>query len=152
MTDENAPAAGDSGAEPAPVPPPSPHSSEAYRRFAVEELALHLMHGSSLLAQCKALAEASGDDPTGPILAAARLMNANAKIAKALTEAAGTERRSRMIVEVVQRPDPQIAGLNSTFASLPGRKAKRQALRRAFLQLLQDDPKPHQASAIEGDP
>jgi len=151
MTDDNAHAAGESGAETMSAPRAAPrHGDDAYRRFAVEELALHLARGGNLLARCNVLADAA-DDTAGPILAAARLMNANAKIAKALTEAMQTERRSRTIIEVVQRPDPEIAGLNSTFALPENRKARRLALRRYLLQLLQDGPKPRQALAIAGE-
>ena len=49
----------------------------------------------------------------GPLYAAARLMQANARIAEALANVAQVERRRRSIHERIQAPDPKQAELNS---------------------------------------
>ena len=152
MAKENALAAGQGGTEVAPAPKPgavAPASrlpaharpDEAYRRFAVEELALQLVRGGALLARCEAIAKAGRADELGPIYAAARLMNANAQITKALAQVALVERRSKTIIETIQKPDPENAGLNSIFSSQQvsspqQRKKIRDALERGLLQFL----------------
>ena len=152
MSMDNALAAGQGGAEVVPVPqagvaaPVSQSRArarpdEAYRLFAVEELALQLVRGGALLARCEAIANAGRADELGPIYAAARLMNANAQITKALAQVALVERRSKTIIETIQKPDPENAGLNSIFSpqqiSSPRQRKKiRDALERGLLQFL----------------
>ena len=129
MCENQALAAGQSGtditphrATAAPAPPAKPGKpvakpappDDAYRQIAVEELAVQLSRGTALLAQCQVIAKLTPES-LGPIREAARLMNANAEIAKALARMAQVERRSRTIVEADQKPDPENAGLNARF-------------------------------------
>jgi hypothetical protein len=152
MSMDNAHAAGQGGTEVVPAPktgavaPASQSRSrarpdEAYRRFAVEELALQLVRGGALLARCEAIAKAGPVDQLGPIYAAARLMNANAQITKALAQVALVERRSKTIVETIQKPGPENAGLNSIFSpqqisSPQQRKKIRDVLERGLIEFL----------------
>ena len=85
----------------AEVLPPEP-SSESFRRMAVERLAEHLTIGAALLERCQELAAAQRGDRLGPMHAAARLMQANAKVADALAHVAQIERRRRSIIERIQ--------------------------------------------------
>ena len=107
-------AAGQGGSETGDGPP-SP--DEVHRQSAVEELAGYLARGGALLARCEALSKAARGDRLGPLYAAARLMNANAQVARALAHVALVESRRRMIVETVQPPAPKNAQLNSRFPS-----------------------------------
>jgi hypothetical protein len=153
MTMDNALAAGQGGSQIVPTNPakqevePAPHAEtapqshgtrpdDAYRRFAVEELALHLARGSALLERCEQMSKEDRADQVGAVHAAARLMSANAQLAKALAQLALVERRSRTIVETIQRPDPEIAGLNARF--LPSQKSEeiQAILERGLRQLL----------------
>ncbi len=89
------------------------------------------------------MAEIADVDQLGPINAAARLMNAKAQVAKALAQTAQVERRSRTIVETIQRPDPENAGLFSIFSQAENsppeqRKKIRDVLERALLQFLHE--------------
>lgn len=171
MTNPNALAAGQGGTEnddlapepktPAPNPEDPPQDAravaharaitpaapaakdDAYRQVTVQDLALALTRSDALLARCQAMAEVANVDQFGPIHAAARLMTAQAQVAKALAQVAQVERRSRTIIETVQRPDPENAGLNSILTqgqkSSPEQRAKiRDALERALLQFLEE--------------
>ena len=120
MTMDNPPAAGQSGDEPVPTAqtgaeapasqsPAEAWSDEAYRHFAVEQLALQLARGGKLLARCESIVEVTPDSELGPIREAAKLINANAHLAKALAQMALVERRSKTIVETIQKVDPEIA-------------------------------------------
>lgn len=116
---------------------------DAYRQVTVQDLALALTRSDKLLAHCQAMAEVANFDQLGPINAAARLMNAQAQVAKALAQVAHVERRSRTIIETIQRPDPENAGLNSILtqgqnSSPEQRKKIRDALERALLQFLEE--------------
>jgi hypothetical protein len=164
MTMDSAHAAGQGGTEPVPAPQsstepalpsqavasaprrPQPRDDEAYRRLAVEELTLHLARGGALLRRCEEMAELAEVGEYGAILAAARLMNANAQLAKALAQVALVERRSRTIVETIQRPDPKIAGLNSSLPPLLKNQEIRAVLERGLRLLLeqqrQEQPPP----------
>ena len=93
--------------------PPSP--DEVLRRQAAAELARHLKRGTSLIARCEVLAAGEGGDKLGPLYAAARLMQANARVADVLTHVALVERRRRMIVERISTSDPKHVELNSTI-------------------------------------
>ena len=90
-------------------------SDEALRRLAVARLADHLEMGVSLVARCEHLAELPKGDRVKPLFAAARLMQANANIAKAFAQVAQVGRRQRTIIERVQPPAPQNADSNSTL-------------------------------------
>ena len=160
MTENHALAAGQGGTEIAPTPEtsaaaaasqspaqpwklPHPEKDDVYRRFAVEELALQLHRGGALLAHCQAVAQVVPTNELGPLREAARLMNANAQIARALALVALVERRSKTIVERIQEPDPGIAGLNSILTppqiSPPQQRKKiRDILERGLLQFLEE--------------
>jgi hypothetical protein len=96
---------------------PAPSQDEIHRQSAVEQLAGYLARGGVLLARCEALAKAARGDRLGPVYAAARLLNANAQVAKALAHVALVESRRRTIIETVQTPAPKNAELNSRFPS-----------------------------------
>jgi hypothetical protein len=115
METENALAAGQSGTV-AILAPQS--QDEAYRQSAVAALARHLSRGGDLLAHCEMLAKAKRGDRLGPLYAAARLLNANAQVARALAHVGLVERRSRTIVETIQSPDAKNDELNSRFPVL----------------------------------
>jgi len=66
--------------------------------------------------RCEELANFRKGDRLGPVYAAARLMNANAQVAKALAQVAPIESRRSSIVERIQLPDPKTAELNSRLA------------------------------------
>ena len=92
-------------------------SDEELRRLAVARLAEHLDIGSSLVTHCEEMAQVKRGDRLGPLYAAARLMRANAQVAKALAQVALLESRHRSIVERVQSPDPKTAELNCSLQS-----------------------------------
>lgn len=118
-----------------------PYSDETYRQITVEQLALTLVRSDSLMVRCAELASIARSDEMGAINAAARVMTANAVVAKALAQLAKVERCSRTIIETIQKPDPENAGLNSIFSSTristPEQRDKiRDVLERALLQFL----------------
>lgn len=88
-------------------------TDDALRRLAGERLAQHLALGSVLVARCEQLALASRGDRLGPLMAAARLMQANAKVAETLAHVALVERRQRSIIEHNQAVEPKKAELIS---------------------------------------
>ena len=90
---------------------------EVHRQSAVEELAGYLARARGMLDRCEAMSKAARGDRLGPIYAAARLMNANAQVARALAHVALVESRRRMIIETIQSPQPKKAELNSRFLS-----------------------------------
>ena len=118
MTEETPQAAGN-GSQTNPAEsfdqPAPPRTDDELRRYAVEQLAEHLTIGVDLAARCQNLSLRSESDKVGPINAAARLMQANARIAEALASVAQVERRRRTIVEVPQKVDKKKAELNSYF-------------------------------------
>ena len=95
-------------------------SDEELRRMAVARLAEHLDIGSSLITRCEELAQVHRGDRLGPLYAAARLMNANARVALALAQVGQVESRCRSIVERIQPPDPKTAELNSQLQQEEG--------------------------------
>ncbi|HEY0299844.1 MAG TPA: hypothetical protein VGC36_00810 [Rhizomicrobium sp.] len=105
MTTLDPPAAGQT--------PPAENPDEALRRLAAARLAEYLDIGVGLAARCTELASGKSRDKLGPITAAARLFNANARVAQALALVAQVERRQRTIVERIQPPDRKILELNS---------------------------------------
>jgi hypothetical protein len=116
MTEKMPEAAGKAGqtnpaaSEDAPEPP---RTDDELRRYAAEQLAEHLSIGVDLAARCHNLSLRADTDKVGPIHAASRLMQANARIAEALATVAQVERRRRTISETIQKPDPKQAELNS---------------------------------------
>ena len=90
---------------------------EIHRQSAVEELAGYLVKAGGMIDRCEAMSKAARGDRLGPVYAAARLMNANAQVARALAHVALVESRRRMIVETIQSPPPKNAELNSRFSS-----------------------------------
>ena len=115
MTKADPSAALSGGKTNAPAEEQLPQRDDELRRIAAERLAEHLEIGASLVARCEHLAGLSKGDRTGPLYAAARLMRADAEIARALATMVGVERRSKSIIERVQPVDPKKAELNSTF-------------------------------------
>ena len=155
MSMDNALAAGQGGTEVVSAPqtgdvasPAQARPDEAYRRFAIEELALQLARGSKLLAHCEAIAEVSPADALGPVREAARLINANAQLAKALAQMALVERRSKTIVETIQMPDPNIAGLNARFPKALESETLRAALEYGLRHLLKEQRQEQEPLAI----
>ncbi len=142
METENALAAGQGGS----VTILAPQSQdEIHRQSAVEALAQHLARGGALLARCETLANAVRGDRLGPIYAAARLLNADAQVARALAHVGLVERRSRTIVETVQAPGAQNSELNSGFADddaraeLERRLDRHLQIKRAEQERLEDE-------------
>jgi hypothetical protein len=127
MSEDHAHAAGQGGT----VTVLAPQSQdEVHRQSAAAELARFLVRGSELLARCEALAKVNrGANRLGAIAAAARLMNANAQVARALAHVALVESRRRLIVETIQPPKAENAELNSRFFST-GDDAERAELKR----------------------
>jgi hypothetical protein len=107
-------AAGQSDAVTVPAPQAQ---DEVHRQSAARELAAFLASARTMLARCEAMSRAARGDRLGAIHAAARLMNANAQVAKVLAQVALVESRRRMIVETIQSPAPKKAELNSRFLS-----------------------------------
>jgi hypothetical protein len=90
-----------------------PYSDEAMRRLAVERLADHLDIATGLMERCEHLAALPKGKRVEPIFAAARLMQADAQVAKALAQMAQVERRQRTIIERIQPPVPVSTDSNS---------------------------------------
>jgi len=101
-----------------------PMTAEDLRRFAAERLADHLQIGVELAGRCEHLSAVAKSDKVAPLYAAARLMKANATVAKVLGEYINLEPRRRLIVERIQTPDAKMIELNSRFAN-PDPDAKR---------------------------
>ena len=93
--------------------PPAENPDEVLRRHAGKRLAEYLDVGIGLATECQRLASAKSRDHLGPITAAARLFNSNARVAQALASVALVERRQRTIIERIQPPKPDKAELNS---------------------------------------
>ena len=111
--------------------PPAENPDEVLRRLAGKHLAKYLDIGVGLATECQRLASASKRDHLGPITAAARLFNSNARVAQALAMVAQVERRQRTIVERIQPAKPDKAELNSQNVRKepPGEIRKRLAKR-----------------------
>lgn len=104
MTTDDALAAGQDGTVSVLAPQTQ---DEIYRQAAVQELADHLAKGKALLMRCQSLANAARGDRLGPLYAAARMLNADANVARAFAQVALVERRTRTIVETIQQPVPE---------------------------------------------
>ena len=102
--------------EDAPAPAPESSPDEAHRLSAAAELAAYLSSARNMLARCEALSMAARGDRLGPIHAAARLMSANAKVAKVLAHVVFVESRHRSIVEKEQPLKRRIGQLNANFS------------------------------------
>jgi len=87
-------------------------SDDDYRRAGAAKLTRLLDESCAMLLQCYLRARQSDEDMQ-PVYAAARLLNANARIAQSLANLAQVEQRRRTIIERVQTPDPKRAELNS---------------------------------------
>jgi hypothetical protein len=77
---------------------------EAERRAAVRELSGYLARGTALLDRCDILLRAVPG--VAPILAAATVLSAGARVGKVLAQVALVESRRRTIVETVQAHKP----------------------------------------------
>ncbi|HEY0282670.1 MAG TPA: hypothetical protein VGC27_08610 [Rhizomicrobium sp.] len=102
---------------------------EELRRLAAERLAEHLDIGASLIARCEHLAELPKGDRLGAIYAAARLMHANAHVARAFAQVAQLERRQRTIIEHIQPLVLKSADSNSSLENELERELRLKMLR-----------------------
>jgi hypothetical protein len=93
--------------------PPAPDPDEKFRHLAAEHMAEQLGMSVSLVGRCTDLAGAARGDRVGPLAAAARLMNASARVGQVLAHVALVERRHCSIVERIQPPKPAEEELNS---------------------------------------
>ena len=110
---------------------------EVHRQSAVEELAGYLTKAGAMLDRCEAMSKAARGDRLGPVYAAARLMNANAQVARALAHVALVESRRRTIIETIQPLQPKNAELNSRFPSPQEGEDARAGLERRLDALLE---------------
>jgi len=106
MKPNHAHAAGQGGNGSVRQSQPKPED-EAERRAALRELAGYLTRGTALLDRCDILLKA--EPGVGPILAAATVLSAGARVGKVLAQVALVESRRRTIVETVQphKPTPE---------------------------------------------
>jgi hypothetical protein len=96
-------AAGQGGKTSVSQSQPKPED-EAERRAAVRALAGYLTRGTALLDRCDILLKA--EPGVAPILAAATVLSAGARVGKVLAQVALVESRRRTIVETVQAHKP----------------------------------------------
>ena len=101
MKPNHAHAAGQGGKKTVSQPKPE---DEAERRAAVRELSGYLARGTALLDRCDILLKA--EPGVAPILAAATVLSAGARVGKVLAQVALVESRRRTIVETVQAHKP----------------------------------------------
>jgi len=101
---------------------------EAERRAAVQALAGYLARGTALLDRCEILLQA--EPGVAPILAAATVLSAGARVGKVLAQVALVESRRRTIVETVQAhkptPDELLAQDIAKAEATDGARAKLQ--------------------------
>ena len=90
-------------------------SDDELRHHGAARLAEHLDIATDLVERCGQLAGMREGDRVSPIYAAARLLQANAQIAKALGYVAQAEIRRRTIVEHIQLPVAKTADLNCSL-------------------------------------
>ena len=112
-------------------------SDEELRHFAVARLAEYLDIGAGLVERCEHLAELPAGDRLAPLFAAARLMHANANVARSFAQVAQVERRSRRIIERVQPAVPNLNDSNSTLENELERDLRLTMLR--YLKLRADE-------------
>lgn len=92
-----------------PAPPAAPDPDVAIRRLATRHLAANVKIGAGLVAHCRQMVHDAGNgDHLGPLSAAARLINSNARMAHALGLIALVERRNRTIIERIQPPKEEL--------------------------------------------
>jgi len=103
MSEDHAHAAGQGGKTSVSQSQPKPED-EAERRAAVQALAGYLTRGTALLDRCEILLRA--EPGVAPILAAATVLSAGARVGKVLAQVALVESRRRTIVETVQAHKP----------------------------------------------
>ena len=100
------------------ISPPPRDPDDDIRRLATRHLAANVKIGAGLVAHCRQLAHDAGNgDHLGPLRAAARLINSNARMAHALGMIALVERRSRTIVQHIQPPRPELNSGNDKMTS-----------------------------------
>jgi len=140
MSKDKRVAAAPTGGQPDAVPERTENalakSDEKLRRLAAARLAEQLDIGSGLVERCEQLAAIPDTDRVRAILAAARMMQANAAAARALARVAGVEARSRRIVEYVQPPVPISNDSNSNLENSLQHGLMQKMLR--YLQLYAD--------------
>jgi hypothetical protein len=112
-------------------------SDEELRHFAVARLAEYLDIGANLVQRCEHLAELPKGDRLAPLYAAARLMHANANVARSFAHVAQVERRQRTIIEHIQSPVLQMADSNSTLGNQLEQELRLTMLR--YLKLRADE-------------
>jgi hypothetical protein len=113
--------------EPAAVPAPDPDI--AIRRIAVRRLARTVKIAADLVAHCQRLASDAGNgDHLGPLSAAARLINSNARMAHALGHIALVERRQRTIIEHIRPPAPELNSRNENRGDIRAEIMRRLAV------------------------
>lgn len=98
-------------------------SDDDFRRYAAARLAESLDSSVGLIAQAEHLSAAPAlpaHDRINPLHAAARLMCANARLAREIARLAQVEHRQRTIVERLQPPVPVSIGSNSTLSDTLG--------------------------------
>lgn len=88
-------------------------TDEELRRMAAARLSEHLEIGARLVARCEVAAETSPSDGAGPLLAAARLVRANAEVAQTLARLAAMERYRHKIFDPRGARRPGSGELNS---------------------------------------
>jgi ParB-like chromosome segregation protein Spo0J len=79
---------------------------DGLRRDAMRHLVDYLKSGSSRVSRCEDLLVTQPDDKLGAVYAAARLMQANARVADALSRVAQVEQRRRSVVLHLQDDRP----------------------------------------------
>ena len=79
---------------------------DGLRRDAMRHLVDYLKSGSSLVSRCEDLLVTQPDDKLGAVYAAARLMQANTRVADALSRVAQVEQRRRSVVLHLQDDRP----------------------------------------------
>lgn len=141
-----------SGAPPGGAPPGEPPAfapngvavgdnklvtDEDFRRFAAAMLAGGLDYGNSLIGRAERLAAEHEGDRINPLFAAARLMNANARLAKEVGRLVQVEQRTRRIIEYVQPPVANSVDSNSTFEDSLERELRLKMLR--YMKLVADE-------------
>ena len=112
-------------------------SDDELRHHGAARLAEQLDMTSDLVERCGQLADMREGDRVSPIYAAARLLQANAQIAKALGYVAQAEIRRRTIVEHIQPPAAKTADLNCSLENQMEAALRLKMLR--YMTLLADE-------------
>lgn len=112
-------------------------SDDELRHHGAARLAEHLDMTTDLVERCGQLAGMREGDRVAPLYAAARLMQANAQIAKALGYVAQTEIRRRTIIEHIQPPAAKTAYSNCSLENRLEDELRLTMLR--YMKLLADE-------------